>query len=157
MKNKRQQAIIDIIREKEIRKQDELISELRARGFDVAQATVSRDLRELGVIKKTKSGEQKYLVSEKPEGWDGINYSPALAGLIHGTDCAGNIVVLKTASGMAGAVAVGIDRMNTRDILGCVAGDDTIIIVLRSPESASEFCEFFRKMCEKAGSFRDSR
>ena len=152
MKNKRQQAIIDIIREKEIRKQDELISELRARGFDVAQATVSRDLRELGVIKKTKSGEQKYLVSEKPEGWDGINYSPALAGLIHG-----NIVVLKTASGMAGAVAVGIDRMNTRDILGCVAGDDTIIIVLRSPESASEFCEFFRKMCEKAGSFRDSR
>ena len=157
MKNKRQQAIIDIIREKEIRKQDELISELRARGFDVAQATVSRDLRELGVIKKTESGEQKYLVAEKPEGWDGINYSPALAGLIYGTDCAGNIVVLKTASGMAGAVAVGIDRMTTRDILGCVAGDDTIIIVLRTPESASEFCEFFRKMCERAGSFRDSQ
>ena len=157
MKNTRQNAIIDIIRENDIKKQDELIEHLRAKGFDVAQATVSRDLRELGVVKKTESGEQRYCVAERSKGWEGLNYSPALAGLIHGAEWSGNAVVLKTASGMAGAVAVGIDRMNSRDILGCVAGDDTIIVITRGPESSSDFTEFFKKICEKAGTSRDGQ
>ncbi|MCQ2427369.1 MAG: arginine repressor [Clostridia bacterium] len=151
MKNSRQTVIAEIIRTQDIRKQEDLIEALKIKGLDVAQATISRDLRELGVIKQNDGkGGLKYVIIDKENTVDKLKYNSALASLIYSTESSGNIVVLKTASGMAGAVAVGIDSMNSREILGCVAGDDTIIIVTRGPDSSAEFVDFFRRICEKA-------
>jgi len=151
MKNDRQNAIADIIKTCDVHKQEDLIAALQARGFDVAQATVSRDLREIGVIKQNDGkGGFKYYIIDRENSIDKLKYNSALSGLIYSTDYSGNAVVLKTASGMAGAVAVGIDQMNSREILGCVAGDDTIIIITRGPDASAELVDFFKMICEKS-------
>lgn len=140
MKTQRQQAIIKLISDYEIETQDELIEKLNEDGYNVTQATISRDIRELKISKVLGDGG-KYHYSlpgastAKPEK---TAFRHAYASAIISIENAGNIIVVKTHPGLAQAVAAGIDAMQSRCILGSVAGDDTIIVVSQNPELALE-------------------
>ena len=138
MKKERQDKLLDLIAHYEINTQDELIARLREQGFHVTQATVSRDIRELKIAKMTAGkGTYRYVLPRQDDG-GGMTFSKALIESIVSVEAAQNLVVLKTYPGLASAVAAGIDRMNQQQILGCVAGDDTILVVTRDLESAGE-------------------
>ncbi len=132
----RHEAILDLIRSRRLSKQDELREALHQRGIDVTQATLSRDLRELRVVKVSGAdGKTAYTL---PDEWE---HSAPLARLLptlflsaEGTD---NLVVVRTMTGAAQAVARGIDWEEWPDVLGTIAGDDTILVVLRSRTPAS--------------------
>ena len=151
MKMNRQEKMIELISNHEIETQDELIEMLRAHGYTVTQATVSRDIRALKISKMTTGKGRYRYVLPKEAGHPGndLNLGGVLVDSIVGVDYAQNIAVLKTYSGMAQAIAVGIDSMNQSQILGCVAGDDTILIVTRDEACAAEIVEQFRKLRSK--------
>ncbi len=138
MKKNRQEKMLELISRYEIETQDELIERLREHGYEVTQATVSRDIRELNIAKMTTGrGTYRYCIPKRAIPATGMKFSTALVDSITSVDYACNMVVLKTYPGLANAVAVGIDGMNLQQVLGCVAGDDTIMIVTRDEESAS--------------------
>ena len=124
MKNKRHEAILEIIRTKDITTQEELQGELRNRGFEVTQATVSR---EYSVAESNKNQETERLMR-------------VLQDSILNVDSAQNILVIKTQSGMAMAAAAAIDNISYANIMGCIAGDDTIIAVFKTSEDALNSC-----------------
>ena len=117
-------------------------------GYQVTQATVSRDIRDLDLVKVAMpGGSYKYVassVSKKHRGQVGA-LSHAIADTIISVTCAQNIIVLKTAAGMAQAVAIAIDRLPDEDILGCVAGDDTIMVVVTDTETAVQVSTRLKK------------
>ena len=137
MKRNRQEKMLELISRYEIETQDELIERLRENGFEVTQATVSRDIRELKIAKMTTGrGTYRYVLPRQAEPGSGVKFSAALIDSITGVEYAQNLVVLKTYPGLASAVAAGIDRMDLHQILGCVAGDDTILVVTRDTDCA---------------------
>ena len=137
MKIKRHNKILEIIENYNIETQEELIAKLKLAGFDVTQATVSRDIRELKLLKQMSDmGTYKYVVPKNNHSENQHVYSRALASSIKSVDSSLNDIVIKTYPGMAQAVAAGIDALHENDILGCVAGDDCIIIVTRDTDSA---------------------
>lgn len=139
MKNLRQEKIIALITRYEIETQEELIGMLRKEGFQVTQATVSRDIRELKLTKVlTGRGSYRYTVPAKNENGTAIKFNRALAGSIIGVDYAINNIVIKTYPGLATAVATVLDSIDSSDILGCVAGDDTIIMIVRTEAAAKD-------------------
>lgn len=140
MKSKRQEKILEIIAKNNIETQEDLITALKNEGYAATQATASRDIRQLKLLKVMVDGVYKY-VAPKSELEDVSEYNAALMSSIREIRHACNNVVLKTNPGLAHAVAVGIDAMNYNEILGCVAGDDTIIIVTTSEESANFIAE----------------
>ena len=147
MKKHRQEKMLELISRYEIDTQDELIDRLREHGFDVTQATVSRDIRELKIAKMTTGkGTYRYVLPKQIDMGKGMKFSTTLIDSIVNVDHACNIVVLKTYSGLAQAVAVGIDGMNMQMVLGCVAGDDTIMIVARDAESATTIADRIRTL-----------
>ena len=143
MKTQRHQAIIKLISEHEIETQDELIEKLNADGYRVTQATISRDIRELKISKVLGGGGTYHYVlpGHVDTGHAKSSFKNAYASAIINIDSVGNIIVVKTHPGLAQAVAAGIDAMHSKEILGCVAGDDTIIIVTRSEESSIEISQ----------------
>ncbi len=147
MKSKRQQKIIEIITSNDIETQDDLIKALTAEGFSATQATVSRDIRELKLLKLTVNGVYKY-VAPKAEIDNSLKYNHALFSSIIDVTYAINNVVIKTTPGLAQAVAAGIDSLNDDDILGCVAGDDAIILVSKSEEASIRIVEKIRRIAE---------
>ena len=146
MKRLRQKKLIELITNHEVNTQEDLITHLRASGFEVTQATVSRDIRDLQIVKvATGDGNYRYVAPlRKDEEDTGVFSDRRLGGSIINVDHACNIVVLKTHVGLAQAVAVGIDGMNLTDVLGCVAGDDTIMIVTRNAETAADIADHLR-------------
>lgn len=153
MKTKRHNKIREIIESCNIETQEDLIEQLRQSGFDVTQATVSRDIREIKLIKvMNESGVYKYTTPSANSQDSVYTYDYAIAGSIKSVDCAGYNIVIKTYPGMAQAVAAGIDKFSESisegSILGCVAGDDTIIIVVRDMLSTIELT---KKIKEKLG------
>ncbi|MBQ9783952.1 MAG: arginine repressor [Clostridia bacterium] len=148
MKKHRQEKMLELISKYEIDTQDELIERLRDHGFEVTQATVSRDVRELKISKMmTGKGTYRYVLPKQTaETTPGMKFSNTLIDSIVSVDHAVNIVVLKTYAGLAQAVAVGIDGMNMQQILGCVAGDDTIMIVSRDETCATEIADHIRSL-----------
>ena len=137
MKKNRHEKMLELISRYEIDTQDELIERLREHGYDVTQATVSRDIRELKISKMTTGkGTYRYVLPKQIESSGGMKFSAALIDSILSVDYACNTVVFKTYPGLAQAVAVAIDGMNLHQVLGCVAGDDTILAVARDEESA---------------------
>ncbi|MBQ4096840.1 MAG: arginine repressor [Clostridia bacterium] len=137
MKVKRHNKILEIIENYNIETQEELIAKLKLAGFDVTQATVSRDIRELKLLKQMSDmGTYKYVIPKSNSNENQHVYTRTLSHSIKSVDSAYNDIVIKTYPGMAQAVAAGIDSLHETDILGCVAGDDCIIIVTRSPECA---------------------
>lgn len=139
MKKGRQEKILELITKYEIETQDELIEFLSGEGYNVTQATISRDIRDLDLVKVAMpDGAYKYVVShvsrKNPRNTGILSHS--LVDTVVSISCAQNIIVLKTTPGMAQAVAIAIDRINDSDILGCVAGDDTIIVVTPDNDAA---------------------
>ena len=138
MKTQRHQAIINLISENEIETQDELIAKLNADGYKVTQATISRDIRELKISKVLGvNGTYHYVLP----GHGDVHHAKstfrnAYASAIINIESVGNVIVVKTHPGLAQAVAAGIDAMHNKEILGCVAGDDTIIAVSRNIDAA---------------------
>ncbi len=141
MKKTRQSKIIELISNYDIETQDELITKLEEYGYKVTQATISRDIRELRLTKVSSTGGVYKYVIPKEEKRVAAKFNSTLTESITHVDCALNQLVLKTYPGMAAAVAVGIDSLNIAEILGCVAGDDTIIVICRSVESAEGLAE----------------
>lgn len=145
MKTERQGAIIDLISRYEIETQEEMISRLRDMGYDVTQATVSRDIRELKLTKVlTSHGTYRYMKNHAPHHTGNVKLNNAVVDSITGVDYSGNIVVLKTYPGLAMAVASGIDAMNLSEVLGCIGGDDTIMIVTRNQEASANLSKKIR-------------
>lgn len=135
MKTKRQRKIIELITNYDIETQEELAAKLVENGFNVTQATISRDIRELNLTKiATKGGKQKYAVQSSSDIVSNSKYMRVLNDGIITMDTAGNILVVKTVSGMAMAVAAALDAMQIKEILGCIAGDDTIMCVVKHAE-----------------------
>ena len=150
MKVKRHNKIMEIIGSCHIETQEALIDQLRAAGFDVTPATISRDIRELKLVKvMSETGEYKYILPKSGENDGRHVYSKALSGSIKSVDCALNDIVIKTYPGLANAVAAAIDSLHEHDILGCVAGDDTIILIAHSAESALNLCKRLRKIANE--------
>ena len=150
MKKNRQEKMLELISGYEIETQDELIERLRDHGYEVTQATVSRDIRELKIAKMTTGkGTYRYVLPQESGSVGGVGFGHTILDSIVGVDHAVNIVVLKTYAGMAQAVAVGIDAMKLSQILGCVAGDDTILVVSRDEATATELAERFRNLKTK--------
>lgn len=142
MKSKRQMKIIEIIEKNDIETQEDLIARLREAGFDVTQATVSRDIRELKLIKSAgEGGSYKYKLPKEERKDASVLYSTAFTTSIKSIRYSGNNIVIHTYPGLANAVAAGIDAIDDSDILGCVAGDDTIIAVVSDPEKTRDICE----------------
>ena len=150
MKRNRQEKMLELISRYEIDTQDELIARLRDCGFEVTQATISRDIRELKIAKMmTGKGSYRYVLPKQTAAGSGQKFSTALIDSIVSVDCACNIVVIKTYPGLANAVAVGIDNLNFSQILGCVAGDDTIMIATRDYESADMICNRLHELLKQ--------
>ena len=150
MKNRRQDKILELIVQYDIETQDNLIERLQAAGYPATQATISRDIRELKLAKvMSETGEYKYVLPKSGENDGRHVYSKALSGSIKSVDCALNDIVIKTYPGLADAVAAAIDSLHEHDILGCVAGDDTIILIAHSAESALNLCKRLRKIANE--------
>lgn len=147
MKSRRQEKIINLVTRYEIDTQEELIGMLRREGYDVTQATVSRDIRELKLTKvPTGRGSYRYTIPSKDDREPTFKFNSVLVESIKKVDFSGNIVVLKTFAGLAQAVATGLDAIESHDILGCVAGDDCIILVARTHEAAKDISERIKTM-----------
>lgn len=136
MKSKRQSKILEIVENNNIETQEELISKLRDSGYTVTQATISRDIRELKLTKVMSETGSKYIVPQTVTDDGQHIYNKALTASIKKVDVSLNIVVVRTYPGMANAVAAGIDSLKSDEILGCVAGDDTIIVVTKGEEQS---------------------
>lgn len=142
MKTKRQRKIIELITNYDIETQEELAAKLVENGFNVTQATISRDIRELNLTKiATKGGKQKYAVQSSSDIVSNSKYMRVLNDGIITMDTTGNILVVKTVSGMAMAVAAALDAMQIKEILGCIAGDDTIMCVVKHAEETDRVKE----------------
>ena len=141
MNNKRHQIILEIIREKEISTQEELQNELRDRGFDVTQATVSRDIRKLRLVKKQATdGKNIYVEPADPESIKRERFLRVMRHAVRKVDFAQNILVLKTDAGMAMGTAAAVDGLDFDEVVGCIAGDDTIMVAMRTREDAENAC-----------------
>ena len=135
MKVARHEKIIELIRQYEIDTQEELAARLNEAGFKVTQATVSRDIRELKLSKvPTGGGKQKYVILKQDDSHMGDKYIRVLRDGFISMDMAQNILVIKTVSGMAMAVAAALDALKFSEVVGCIAGDDTIMVAVRTVE-----------------------
>ncbi len=149
MKAKRQSKILELIRKNDIETQEELLAYLLNDGFAVTQATVSRDIREMKLTKiATESGRQKYAVLTDKVEHMSEKYVRVLRDGFVSMDVAQNILVIKTVSGMAGAVCASIDAMNIHEIVGSIAGDDTIMCAIRTTEDTIAIMKKLRKIVE---------
>ena len=135
MKSARQEMILRLLREQRIETQEELAALLGQRGFAVTQATISRDIRELRLTKHAdENGRVFYRSGENREEESGSRekYLRVLQDAVVSADLAGNLVVVKTSSGMAMAAAVALEELDWKEILGCIAGDNTIFCAVRN-------------------------
>ncbi|MFR1832175.1 MAG: arginine repressor [Lachnospiraceae bacterium] len=146
MKVERHSKIVELIGKYSIETQEELADYLNKEGFNVTQATVSRDIRELKLTKiQGENGKQRYMVL-KPQGTFSDKYIRILRDGYSSMDMAQNILVIKTVSGMAMAVAAALDAIHFHEIVGCIAGDDTIMCAVRSVDDTILVMDKIRKL-----------
>lgn len=149
MKSKRHAKILEIITKYNVETQEELSDRLEREGFHVTQATVSRDIRELKLTKvAAASGRQKYVALNESQVDMREKYTRIFQNGFVSMDMAQNILVIKTASGMAMAVAAALDAMNYDEIVGSIAGDDTIMCAVRTVEDTERLMERLRRIVE---------
>ncbi|WP_022757520.1 arginine repressor [Butyrivibrio fibrisolvens] len=147
MKKNRHSKIIELIENNEVETQEQLADLLKNDGYDVTQATVSRDIRELRLTKvQTGDGRQKYRVMDHNDEELQDKYIKVLQSGFVSMDKAGNMLVLRTVSGMAMAVAAALDALHLSQIIGCIAGDDTIFAAIRTEEDVQEVMDRIREM-----------
>lgn len=150
MKKNRHRQIVEIINKYDVETQEELANYLKEAGFDVTQATVSRDIRELKLTKVSNGrGKQRYIVLNQPNAHMEDRFIRVLKDGFVSMDMAQNILVVKTVAGMAMAVAAAIDALDFPEVVGCIAGDDTIMIAVRTTEDTKNLMDKMHKMVEK--------
>ena len=151
MKSQRQSKIIGLISAQDIETQEQLLAALEGAGFHSTQATISRDIKELRIVKElSPAGSYRYTVQQN----DSANLFSRLNNIFRESvikvDFAQNIVVVKTLPGLANGACSAVDSMDTAYIVGTIAGDDTALIVMRDVEYAKEFCEELRGIVGRA-------
>ncbi len=147
MKVSRHAKIIELIGQYDIETQEELAEYLNKAGFKVTQATVSRDIRDLKLTKVSEGGgKQRYVIHRQEEPGMSEKYMRVLRDGYVSMDMAQNILVIKTVSGMAMAVAVALDSMKWNEVVGCIAGDDTIMCAIRTVEDTAAVMDKIRKI-----------
>lgn len=147
MKSRRHAKILDIIAEYPIETQDELLTRLKDEGYKATQATISRDIKDLRLVKTLGSdGKYRYVSAAKNSTDIRSNFSSLFASSVNSIDFAQNIVVIKTLSGMAQAVCAALDSNDYKAVVGTIAGDDTIFIACRSSQLAVSLTEEFKKL-----------
>jgi transcriptional regulator of arginine metabolism len=131
-KSERQKALLDVIARQAVSTQSELKELLKARGIDADQATLSRDIRELGLVKASDDGAHyRYAPVEAVAPPGHTKASAILARLVRKIDCSGNLLVVKSDPGEANPIALALDRMGWSEVVGTVAGDDTLLVVVK--------------------------
>jgi len=148
MKEKRQAEILRIISKMEVETQEQLLDELAKQGISATQATISRDIKQLHLIKELSGhGAYKYVVSDRKTS---LNFAERLRTIFRESvtsyDFAQNIVVINTMPGLASAAAAALDGMDIPNMVGSLAGDDTAILIMRTNEDAQEFCQNIHEM-----------
>lgn len=150
MKTRRHAKILELIKEFDIDTQEELLRYLRESGFDVTQATVSRDIKELRLVKtQSRTGNYKYSTGGETGNDMSSRFHSLFSDSVLSVEAAQNIVVIKSMTGMAQAVCAALDSAHPQSFVGTLAGDDTIFIVCKDTESAFETQEEFRKFINR--------
>ena len=149
MKRKRHALILELIQQYEITTQDELLAKLRENGFEVTQATVSRDIKELRLVKAmSPSGQYRYMAGAAQGDEYLAKFYTIFSGSVISVDYAGNTCVVKCYTGMAQAACAAIDAMHFEGIVGTLAGDDTIFVLCRTPELTQQLKSSLDKMLQ---------
>lgn len=148
MKTQRQAKILEIVTNKDVETQEQLLTELQNAGCNCTQATISRDIKELRIVKElTRFGTYRYTVSTKELGGTfSARLNTIFRECVTGFDYAQNIVVIHTLPGLASAAGSAVDAMSMSFILGTLAGDDTVIIVMRDTNAAAAFCSEIKNL-----------
>ena len=147
MKLNRQAKIVEIIKKYDIETQEELMEYLQSAGFIVTQATISRDIKELKLTKvPTESGRFKYVLHQGEDTVKSEKFVRVLRDTFVSMDKAQNILVIKTVSGMAMAAAAALDSLEVEGIVGCIAGDDTIMCAIRTNEETNNVMKELEKL-----------
>lgn len=137
----RQIKILELIEKNEIETQDELAAQLQQAGYIVTQATISRDIKELGLVKAAAGYKKQKYIEEKNDYSLSNKITKIFKNAVISIDCAINLIVLKTLSGAASSTGMMIDHLGSKDVLGCVAGDDTVLVVCRDETAAAGVVE----------------
>ena len=150
MKSVRHDLILDIIDKKDIETQEELAAELKARGVKVTQATVSRDIKELRLLKAlSENGGYKYATAERAEKGMSERFIRILAESVMSIESAVNLIVIKTISASAQAAAEAIDSLKWPELLGTIAGDNTILVIARSEDAVESVVSRFHALIKR--------
>ncbi len=151
MKHKRHSRILKIIKEYDIKTQEQLTAMLKNDDFEVTQATVSRDIKELGLVKVPSSGGgYKYAFANRAK-TESSQHLNIFSRAVTGVNFALHTVVVKTYAGMAPAVAASLDSMIGQEVLGTIAGDDTLLIITENPKEAEELSKKLEKLFKGKG------
>lgn len=149
MKIARHAEILKLIEQYDIETQEELAARLKESGFSATQATISRDIRELKLTKTpTGTGRVRYAVTPKQDRDTDGKYLRTFKAAVVSMETAGNLLVIKTENGMAMAAAAALDEMNWPEIVGCIAGDDTIFVANKTPQASEKVLERLRTITE---------
>lgn len=142
MKSQRQAKIMEIISTRNVETQEQLLSELQKEGFRGTQATISRDIKELRIVKElTSLGSYRYTIASNEVGGSfSSRLNTIFRECVVGFDYAQNIIMIRTLPGLASAAASAVDAMNLSAVVGTLAGDDTVMIVMRDNNAAAVFC-----------------
>ena len=148
MKGKRQEAILELVKKYEIETQEELAEKLNKNGFAVTQATISRDIRELKLTKIQRGAKQVYAALTENKYSNSNIYIDILKHSFVSMDMAQNILVVKTASGTAMALATALDSLHWDEIVGTIAGDDTVMCAIRTVEDTKKLMKRLEAILE---------
>ena len=149
-KAERLQTILRLVQEHPISRQEVLLEHLRNEGFEVTQATVSRDIKELQIVKSLDGmGGYRYCLPHRVEGEKfGARFRVIFRECVTNIDYAQNIIVIKTMPGLGAAAGANIDSLKMPNMVGSLSGDDTTLVIMRDKESAAEFCRELHRMLE---------
>jgi transcriptional regulator of arginine metabolism len=145
-KTRRQQAIGELLRSHELSSQEELAERLSAMGYSVTQATVSRDLEQIGAVKVRRAGHLAYSLPDQISALPGRNIDRMVGEWVRSIDTAVNMVVMKTPPGSAHLIGVAIDQQGMPEVVGTICGDDTIFLACRSVAKANALAKRFGQM-----------
>jgi len=150
-RNRRQRLIADLLRAEPIASQEEVTERLSAQGFAVTQATISRDLDQLGAVKVKSGGIFRYMLPEAigDKAWAAGRLGRILADWVQSIEASGNLLVLRTPPGSAHVVAHAVDQARLDDVAGTIAGDDTLFVAVRAAVAADAVAERFRRLAEE--------
>ena len=156
MRYSRQNKILELIKNNEIETQDKLASMLRDEGFEVTQATISRDIKELQLIKVlTGSGKYKYAVSKRSDAPISDRFVKIFRETIISCKASHNLILIKTLSGCGGAAGEAVDNIGLSHIVGTVAGDNTMLVVVDEEENVAEIMDLFDRMLKSRNKPQD--